>query len=52
MRRQIENIPGVGQVILIGGRKRQINVWLDPVQLRAASLTAADVQRAIAQRRT
>ena len=27
-------------------RKRQINVWLDPVKLRADGLTAADVQRA------
>ena len=33
---------------IIGGRKRQINVWLDPLKLRAAGLTAADVQRAIA----
>jgi hydrophobe/amphiphile efflux-1 (HAE1) family protein len=48
IRRLIESIPGVGQVNLIGGRKRQINVWLDPVQLRAMSLTPQDVQRAIA----
>jgi hydrophobic/amphiphilic exporter-1 (mainly G- bacteria), HAE1 family len=48
IRRQIENVPGVGQVLLLGGTKRQINVWLDPIQLRAAGLSAADVQRAIA----
>ena len=30
VRRQIESISGVGQVNLVGGRKRQINVWLDP----------------------
>jgi HAE1 family hydrophobic/amphiphilic exporter-1 len=47
IRRQIENVPGVGQVMLLGGAKRQINVWLDPVKLRAASLTATEVQRAI-----
>jgi hydrophobe/amphiphile efflux-1 (HAE1) family protein len=47
IRRQIENVPGVGQVLLLGGTKRQINVWLDPIKLRAASLSAADVQRAI-----
>jgi len=47
VRRQIESIPGVGQVNLLGGRKRQINVWLDPVQLRALGLTPQDVQRAI-----
>jgi HAE1 family hydrophobic/amphiphilic exporter-1 len=48
IRRAIENIPGVGQVNLVGGRKRQINVWLDTDALRAHGLTAADVQRAIA----
>ena len=48
IRRQIENVPGVGQVLLLGGTKRQINVWLDPIKLRAAGLSAADVQRAIA----
>src|SRR3954466_5170439 len=47
IRRQLENVPGVGQVLLLGGTKRQINVWLDPIKLRAASLSAADVQRAI-----
>src|SRR3954465_14929254 len=31
VRRLIESIPGVGQVSLVGGRKRQINLWLDPV---------------------
>ena len=39
--------PASARCMLIGGRKRQINVWLDPVQLRALGLTAADVQRAI-----
>ena len=48
IRRAIENIPGVGQVTLVGGRKRQINVWLDTDALRGHGLTAADVQRAIA----
>ena len=47
IRRQIENVPGVGQVLLLGGTKRQINVWLDPIKLRAAGLSASEVQRAI-----
>ena len=47
VRRQIESIVGVGQVNLLGGRKRQINVWLDPVQLRSVGLTPQEVQRAI-----
>ena len=48
VRRQIESINGVGQVTILGGRKRQINLWLDPVRLAASSLTAFDVQRALA----
>ena len=30
LRRQLENVSGVGQVVVVGGRSRQINVWLDP----------------------
>jgi hydrophobic/amphiphilic exporter-1 (mainly G- bacteria), HAE1 family len=48
VRRLIESISGVGQVTILGGRKRQVNVWLDPVKLAAAGLTASDVQRALA----
>ena len=47
LRRQLESVPGVGQVRVIGGRKRQINVLLDPVRLKAFGLTALDAQRAL-----
>ncbi len=47
VRRQLESIDGVGQVQLVGGRKRQINVMLDPIKLRGAGVTVVDVQRAI-----
>lgn len=47
LRRQLESVSGVGQVSVLGGRKRQINVVLDPVKLRAVNLTAIDVQRAL-----
>jgi len=47
IRRQLEGITGVGQVNVVGGRARQINVWLDPEALRAHGLTAMDVQTAI-----
>lgn len=47
VRRKLETISGVGGVKILGGRKRQVNVWLDPLRLRAAGITAADVQRAI-----
>jgi HAE1 family hydrophobic/amphiphilic exporter-1 len=47
VRRQIETIDGVGQVSLVGGRKRQINVDLDPVALRAHDVTPIDVMRVL-----
>jgi hydrophobe/amphiphile efflux-1 (HAE1) family protein len=47
IREALENVSGVGQVSIVGGRKRQVQVVLDPERLRAASLTAVDVQRAI-----
>jgi len=47
LRRQLESVGGVGQITLLGGRLRQINVWLDPMRLRSYNLTAADVQRGL-----
>lgn len=49
VRRQLESVAGVGQVTLLGARKRQINIWLDPVRLKAFDLTAMDVQLALQQ---
>ena len=48
VRRQLESVNGVGSVTLVGGRKRQVNIWMDPLKLRAFGLTALDVQRTIA----
>ena len=48
IRRLFETVDGVGQVQIIGGQERQVNVWLDPIALRGAGITALDVQRAIA----
>ncbi|MBX3233223.1 MAG: efflux RND transporter permease subunit [Labilithrix sp.] len=47
VRRHFESVNGVGQVAIVGGQKRQVNVWLDPVRMRAVNITALDVQRAI-----
>src|SRR5512139_2750697 len=43
LRRQVESVLGVGQVKLIGGRRRQINVVADPAKLAGLGLTAAEV---------
>jgi hydrophobic/amphiphilic exporter-1 (mainly G- bacteria), HAE1 family len=48
VRRYFESVNGVGQVAVVGGQKRQVNVWLDPVRMRAVNIAAVDVQRAIA----
>jgi len=47
LRETLENVAGVGQVTILGGRKRQIQVVLDPVKLRGAGVSAVEVQRAI-----
>ena len=47
LRRQLESVSGVGQVVVIGGRSRQINVVLDADRLRAYNLTVTDVSRAL-----
>src|SRR5204862_4073578 len=46
LRRQLESVGGVGQVLVLGGRQRQINVWLDADRLRAYNLTVTDGSRA------
>src|SRR5690606_11007784 len=47
VRRRIETILGVGKVSVIGGRKRQINVFMDPMAMRAAGITAVDVMHTL-----
>ncbi len=47
LRRQLESVSGVGQVVVAGGRSRQINLMLDAARLRAYNLTVTDVSRAL-----
>ena len=47
VKERIESINGVGQVSIIGGRDRQINVWVDPDKMRSYSVTAAEVTTAL-----
>jgi transposase len=48
LRRRLETTEGVGEVKLIGGQLRQINVQLDPLKVRGQQLTVVDVMRALA----
>ena len=47
LRRRLESADGVGQVLVLGGRQRQINVLLDSERLKAQNLTVNDVSRAL-----
>jgi hydrophobic/amphiphilic exporter-1 (mainly G- bacteria), HAE1 family len=48
LRPQLESLNGVGEVRIVGGKARQINVLLDPYKLRSFDLTALDVRNALA----
>ncbi len=44
---RIESINGVGQVQIVGGRTREIQVWVDPDKLRSYNVTVAEVAAAV-----
>jgi HAE1 family hydrophobic/amphiphilic exporter-1 len=47
IKRLIEPISGVGNVDIVGGRRREIEVWVDPDKMRAFNVSAADVANAV-----
>ncbi len=47
IKQRIEAVNGVGQVDIIGGRDREIQVWVDPDKMRAFNVTVAEVAGAI-----
>ncbi|HEY2323967.1 MAG TPA: efflux RND transporter permease subunit [Thermoanaerobaculia bacterium] len=47
LRRRLESISGVGQVLIVGGRPRQINVVVDTEKLTAMGLTTSQVVGAL-----
>src|SRR5687768_3563958 len=47
IKQQIESINGVGDVQIIGGRRREIQIWVDPDKLRAFNVTVAQVADAV-----
>lgn len=44
---ELQRIPGVGRVSLLGGLKYAMRVWLDPNKLASMGLTASDVVESI-----
>jgi hydrophobic/amphiphilic exporter-1 (mainly G- bacteria), HAE1 family len=47
VRRRLETVSGVGQVQILGGRERQINVEVDPIALRALGISPLEAAAAI-----
>ncbi len=48
VKRRLLSVPGVSQVVAIGGDVRQFQVTADPVKLEARGLALADLHRALA----
>lgn len=47
VKERLQRVPGVGSVELVGGRKREMRIWLDAAAMRARGVTADDVLGAI-----
>lgn len=47
VKERIESINGVGQITMIGGQERQVNVWVDPDKMRSYNVTPAEVSAAL-----
>src|SRR5688500_447775 len=47
IKERIESVNGVGQITIIGGQRRQINVWVDPDKMRSYNVTPAEVSGAL-----
>ena len=43
----ISNVSGVGEVTIVGGGEREIQIFLDPERMRAFNITATDVTLAL-----
>src|ERR687889_32623 len=44
---RLESVDGVGEVVVYGGRQRQIKVYINPERLRAYNLSTTDVVNAL-----
>lgn len=47
LKKRLENVRGVGSVTLVGGTKREINVYLDPQAMEAFGISADQVVAAV-----
>lgn len=47
VKERLQRLSGVGSITLVGGRDREVRIWLDAGRMRAYGVTAADVTGAI-----
>src|SRR5262249_35731866 len=47
IKERIESVNGVGQIVIIGGQERQINIWVDPDKMRSYNVTPAEINAAL-----
>ncbi|MBK0392277.1 efflux RND transporter permease subunit [Ramlibacter algicola] len=47
LKKRLENVRGVGSVTLVGGSKREVNIYLDPQALEAFGITPDQVATAV-----
>jgi hydrophobic/amphiphilic exporter-1 (mainly G- bacteria), HAE1 family len=47
IKQRIESINGVGDVQIVGGRTREIEIWVDPDKMRAYNVTVAEISNAV-----
>ncbi|MDB5947780.1 MAG: AcrB/AcrD/AcrF family protein, partial [Ramlibacter sp.] len=47
LKKRLENVRGVGSVTLVGGTRREINIYLNPAALEAQGITADQVVAAV-----
>src|SRR3954471_9608029 len=47
LKKRLENVRGVGSITLVGGTKREINIYLNPAAMEAFGVTADQVANAV-----
>ncbi|MBC7445350.1 MAG: efflux RND transporter permease subunit, partial [Polaromonas sp.] len=47
LKKRLENVPGAGSVTLVGGTRREINIYLDPQAMESLGITADQVVSAV-----
>ena len=47
LKKRLENVPGAGSVTLVGGTRREINIYLNPQAMESLGITAEQVVNAV-----